>query len=270
MISIIVAVYNGEDTLQRCINSVTAQTYPDVELVIIDGASTDGTTDILKRNNDKIAYWISEPDTGISSAWNKGIRHSKGDWILFLGADDFLWEDDILEKIAPRLVSNYRIVYGRIARMTKDKISCLDGFSWEHTRKSIIDDGICTFVHQGIFHSRTIFSLYGGFDESLKITGDYELLIRAFKDSGEALFLEDLTIVGMETGGVTSDTIKLVKEVAIARKKNHLKVLTIPWLISYAWALSFPIFTFTIGEKNTRHLLTVGKKLVMTVFKKRD
>ena len=72
-ISVIVAVLNGAKTLQRCIDSVAQQTYPNKELIIIDGGSQDGTVDILKANQGKITSWISEPDRGIYSAWNKGL-----------------------------------------------------------------------------------------------------------------------------------------------------------------------------------------------------
>lgn len=269
MISIIIPVLNGADTLQRCIDSVDCQTYHNTELIIIDGGSTDGTLDIIKANQNKIAYHSSEPDNGICDAWNKGICNSKGRWILFLGVDDYLWNSKVLENIIPHLDQKFDVVYAKIARMTNGEISCIDGFPWEDTRKAIIDDGICTFVHQGIFHNRRLFEIFGCFDVSLEIVGDYEFLIRALKDGGDVLFIDDLTVVGMETGGITSNTVKLVKEVATARKKNHLKVTTAPWLISCVWAIAFPVLNNTIGEKKTRHLLTLGKKLVMNIFKRR-
>ena len=90
LISIVVSVFNGADTLQQCIDSVTDQTYPAVELIVIDGGSTDGTREILLRNASKLAYWVSEPDRGIYHAWNKALVHAQGDWISFLGADDYL------------------------------------------------------------------------------------------------------------------------------------------------------------------------------------
>lgn len=268
--SIIVPILNDVSTIQRCIDSVHNQTYPSKELIIIDGGSTDGTLDVLKSNNDKITYWHSEPDTGISNAWNKGIRHSEGDWILFLGADDYLWDNNVLEKAFLHSYAECGIIYGQIARITNGEVSCLDGFPWDRTRKSIIDDGICTFVHQGIFHNRNLFCTYGMFDESLEIVGDYEFLVRAFKDGGNAYFIGNLIVTGMQTGGITANTIKLVQEVAASRKKNDLKVVTVPWLISYGWAIFFPLLNKTIGEKHTRHVLTLGKQLVMILFKKRS
>jgi glycosyltransferase involved in cell wall biosynthesis len=268
VISIIVAVYNGAKTLQRCIDSVSNQTYLNKELIIIDGGSTDGTIDILMANNDKIAYWKSEPDNGIYHAWNKALGHASGDWICFLGSDDYLWRRSVFEEIMPHMIKaesqGIRMVYGQVARVTEeDEISCVDGYSWEYTWRSIIIDGICTFTHQGMFHHRSLFELYGKFDESFQIAGDYELLIRAFKEGGDAYFINGLIVAGMQTGGITSNCIKLVKETARARQKNRLRVITIPWLISYAWAICYPFLNYMIGDRNVRYLVNSGKRLVM-------
>ena len=268
LISVIVAVYNGAKTLQRCIDSVANQTYLNKELIIIDGGSTDGTIDILRTNNDKIAYWKSEPDNGIYNAWNKALGHAGGDWILFLGSDDYLWKKSVFEEIMPYMIKAesqcIRMVYGQVARVTEDDvISCVDGFSWEYTWRSIIIDGICTFTHQGMFHHRSLFELYGKFDESFKIAGDYELLIRAFKEGGDAYFINGLIVTGMQIGGITSNCVKLVKETARARQNNRLGVITIPWLISYAWAICYPFLNYMVGAKNARYLVNFGKRLVM-------
>src|SRR5665647_574950 len=103
LITIIVAVYNGAKTLQRCVDSVSDQTYLNKELIIIDGGSKDGTIDILMANNDKITYWQSEPDSGIYNAWNKALGHANGDWIYFLGSDDYLWKSNVFEEIIPHM-----------------------------------------------------------------------------------------------------------------------------------------------------------------------
>ena len=268
LISVIVAVYNGAKTLQRCIDSVSNQTYLNKDLIIIDGGSTDDTIDILTANNDKIAYWKSEPDNGIYHAWNKALGHASGDWILFLGSDDYLWKKSVFEEIIPHMIKaesqGIRMVYGQVARVTgDDEIGCVDGFSWEYTWRSIIIDGICTFTHQGMFHHRSLFELYGKFDESFKIAGDYELLIRAFKEGGDAYFINGLIVTGMQIGGITSNCTKLVKETAKARRNNRLRVITIPWLISYAWAICYPFLNYMIGDRNVRSLVNFGKRLVM-------
>ena len=88
LVSIIIAVYNGANTLQDCLDSIKQQTYQNIELIIIDGGSTDATIDVLNEYDAQISYWISEPDDGIYNAWNKGVVQAKGEWICFLGADE--------------------------------------------------------------------------------------------------------------------------------------------------------------------------------------
>lgn len=267
LISVIVAVYNGAKTLQHCIDSVSNQTYLNKELIIIDGGSTDGTIEIIKSNQDKITYWESEPDNGIYHAWNKALGHASGDWICFLGSDDYLWKSSVFEEIIPHMIKaesqGTRMVYGQVARVTEDEeICCLDGDSWEYTWRGIIIDGIGSFAHQGMFHHRSIFELYGMFDVSFKIVGDYELLIRVFKEGGNAIFVNGLIVTGMQIGGITSNCVKLVNEMARARRKNRLRVITIPWLISYAWAICFPFLNYIIGERYVRYLVNFGKSSV--------
>lgn len=276
VISIIVAVYNGAKTLQRCIDSVSDQTYDHKELIIIDGGSTDGTIEIIRSNQNKVTYWQSEPDNGIYNAWNKALDHLSGDWILFLGSDDYLWKSSVFEEMMPHLIKaesqDMRMVYGQVARVTQDDVlCCLDGYSWEYTRRGIITDGICAFAHQGMFHHRSLFELHGKFDETFKIAGDYEILIRAFKDGGDAFFINGLIITGMQTGGITANCIKLIKETARARQNNRLKVITIPWLISYIWAICYPVLHYIIGERNSRYLVNSGKRMVTYIsYKKKD
>ncbi len=102
-ISVIIAVRNGAGTLQRALDSVFEQTYDDIELIVMDGASSDGTQAILERNAARIAYWRSEPDGGIYQAWNKALDHVTGDWICFLGADDRFHASDIVASVAAAL-----------------------------------------------------------------------------------------------------------------------------------------------------------------------
>jgi len=87
-LTVIIVTYNAAATLQKSLDSVYMQSYPDIELIVIDGNSSDGTKDILIANNDKITYWRSEPDNGIYDAMTKALKQAKGDWIYFLGADD--------------------------------------------------------------------------------------------------------------------------------------------------------------------------------------
>jgi glycosyltransferase involved in cell wall biosynthesis len=124
LITIIVAVFNGSETIQRCIDSVICQNYPRKEIIIKDGGSDDGTLEILKNNDDKITYWESSPDSGIYNAWNIALKHAKGEWICFLGADDYFWNKNVLTDLSPHLVKaadlGIKVVYGQAARVNRN------------------------------------------------------------------------------------------------------------------------------------------------------
>ena len=107
-ITIITAVYNALDTLEQAILSVLEQTYPNIEYIIIDGGSTDGSVELIKKYSSRIYYWVSEPDRGIYNAFNKGIYKSTGDYVYFLGADDCLFSKDIISKVVEELIGEFR------------------------------------------------------------------------------------------------------------------------------------------------------------------
>ena len=98
-ISIVTAVYNGNNTIEETIRSVISQTYDNFEYIVIDGSSSDGTIEKLMQYDDQIDYWISEPDKGVYDALNKGIDLARGEWIYFLGADDVLVDSNVLKRI---------------------------------------------------------------------------------------------------------------------------------------------------------------------------
>ena len=119
LITVILAVLNASNTLERCLQSILKQTYQHKEIILVDGGSTDGTLSILDAYGDKLTYWESKPDRGIYHAWNKALKHARGDWICFLGADDYFWSNNVLADLAPHLIratnSGIRIVYGQAA-----------------------------------------------------------------------------------------------------------------------------------------------------------
>ena len=113
-VSIITVVYNGIEFLEETIKSVIAQTYPNIEYIIVDGGSKDGTLDIIKKYEAHISKWISEPDKGIYDAMNKGIDLATGDWQNFLNAGDSFVDNNVLEKIFTTNLENITLVYGDI------------------------------------------------------------------------------------------------------------------------------------------------------------
>jgi len=266
LISVIVAVFNGAQTLQRCIDSVAGQTHPHKELIIMDGGSTDGTVDILRANSDKITYWESEPDRGIYHAWNKALEHAKGDWICFLGSDDYFWKPDVLERMREHLVRaasvGIRVVYGQIARVTElGEVVCLTGERWENIRQQFLQRMI--IPHPGLMHHKSLFEVHGKFDENFRISGDYEFLLRELK-TREAYFINNLTVVGMQVGGVSSDPANKVQgllEDARARRNNGIRPITVLWIRTYLKAVIRPYLKRVLGEKLVRRLAIIEGRL---------
>lgn len=255
LISVIVAVFNGAQTLQRCIDSVADQTYPHKELIIMDGGSTDGTVDILRVNDDKIAYWKSEPDRGIYHAWNKALDQVKGDWICFLGSDDYFWQLDVLERMREHLVkaasAKICVVYGQVAVVTdQGKVLQIIGKPWEKVQKRFLQ--IMTIPHTGLMHHKSLFELHGKFDEGFQITGDYELLLRELKVK-KAEFTPNVIVTGMQRGGVSANPanyIQSLKEIARARHKNKVIIMIpVQWMWSYVKAVGRVFLIRLVGDK---------------------
>lgn len=254
--SIIVAVFNGAENLQRCIDSVISQNYPHKELIIIDGKSTDNTINIIKTNEHKIAYWESEVDRGIYHAFNKALLHITGDWIIFLGCDDYLWNSDVLANVTQKLVllnSGICLFYGKVAMVSqRNEILQIVNQPWKRAQHNFYQ--FYNIHHQGVFHHRSLFSRNGLFDESFKIAGDYELLLRELKTQ-DAQFLEDIIVSGMQLGGMSTlpnNYLKVYREFYKARKKNGVSTLQIGlgWLYLKACIRVFIKWIF--GDKYSR------------------
>ena len=125
LISIVTVSYNAVLTIEQTILSVINQTYPNVEYIIIDGGSTDGTVDIIKKYANKIAYWVSEPDKGIYDAMNKGGLKATGDFIQFLNAGDWFENEYVIEKIFKDWYKRVDVIYGdMIIRRSDGGVLC--------------------------------------------------------------------------------------------------------------------------------------------------
>lgn len=237
LITIIIATLNCADTIKRCLESIVFQTYPYKELIVMDGDSTDGTVEILKRNDNNITYWESKPDRGIYHAWNKALTHARGEWICFMGADDYLWNDCVLTELLPYLHHAYesviRVVYGKIARIDEnEKIHAYWGKPWARIRWQMPHGMPLGLPHTGMMHHRSLFKNHGFFDETFHIAGDYEFLLRELKDrNNQALFVGELITIAQQIGGLAdSNSLYFHREVLRARKKNGLNRLSWIWL----------------------------------------
>src|SRR3990172_1420633 len=122
MVTVITTSLNVVNYIGSTIKSVLSQSYQHIEYIIIDGGSIDGTAEIIRNYAASLAYWQSKPDRGIAHAFNEGLAHATGQWILYLGADDFFLGSSVVEKMVPHLRNKEcDVVYGRIIRMTREK-----------------------------------------------------------------------------------------------------------------------------------------------------
>jgi len=226
-ISIITSVYNGRQYIGECIKSVMMQTYPQVEHIIIDGGSTDGTQEILHRYNDHLHYWVSEKDKGIYDAWNKGLSKATGDWIAFVGSDDTLLTprvlEDAIEQLHTAQKQGIRYVYGKVNLISAgNDVICVWGEPWEKAKKDILQH--MTVTHCCAFHHRSLFEEYGEFNDRFRITGDYEFVLREFVKGKDALFTGE-TLAAMHAGGVSANIrsrLIIARENILARQLNGL------------------------------------------------
>ena len=247
LVSVVTVVFNGEKYLEETIQSVINQTYDNVEYTLIDGGSTDGTVDIIRKYEDKIAYWISEPDCGISDAFNKGVLASKGDYIFFLGADDYFLANDAIEKVMADIdLESDDLVCGNVARVD------MDGREFAKTDVSSFKKRDLLFrmalPHQGLFMHRRFFEKYGLFDAENKFSMDYELLLRAYREFPNVV-LKNIDVAAWRDGGCgTGRFLEIFEEYHQNKVRNHVAPRAVLELI-HLWTLAKFYIKRVIGKK---------------------
>ena len=205
MISIITVNYNDANGLEETIKSVMAQTYRDYEHIVVDGDSSDGSKEIIDKYRDKLSWAVSEPDNGIYHAMNKGIRASKGKYLLFLNSGDTLYNENVLDKTVEKLKPDHRIYYGDVLRIFENGTSKIKTYPNELSFGFFVDSAL---AHQSVFIDRTLFDEISFYDESYKVLADWELLIRAicvhhipYKHMGIIVARYDMTGISSQPEG---------------------------------------------------------------------
>lgn len=226
-ISIVTVSYNAVKTIENTILSVINQTYPNIEYIIIDGGSTDGTVNLIKKYENKISYWVSESDKGIYNAMNKGILRASGDWINFMNAGDMFYDSNTISKINFEQIDNsiYKIVYGDTINKRKNRTFYLRASNISHIKRSIIS------CHQSIFVS-LIDKSNILFDEKYKISADYQVIYDLYNRFGKSIFYYipiPISIYDGEFGVSTINKTTLYKEQLEIRAKNK----DFMWLFDY-------------------------------------
>ncbi|MDM7980524.1 MAG: glycosyltransferase family 2 protein [Rhizobium sp.] len=226
-ISLITACFNSDKTVRDTINSVNIQTYPDIEHIVVDGASRDRTVEIAKELATRNPVIVSEPDKGIYDAYNKGLGLATGEIIGFINSDDFYIDRDVIAEVMavfedPSVQGCYSdLVYvspgdtNKVERVWKSKLLTAADF-----RRGLIP------AHPTVFLRREVYEKYGDFDLSFKLAADYEFLLRLFYAAGIKARYVPRVWVRMRSGGATGQNLKSIArqngEIRLAQQKHAM------------------------------------------------
>ena len=223
-ISLITVTYNSGKTLSTTLESVLAQNHPNIEYIIVDGASKDNTVDIIKEYEPRFKgalKWVSEPDKGLYDAMNKGIRMATGDAIGILNSDDFFTTNDILQQVSDAFEANKELdaVYGDVHFVNPDNLEkCVRYYSSKVFRRELMKLGFMP-AHPSIYLKKERFEQFGLYKMDYKIAADFEFLLRVIYKEGIRTQYLPLDMVTMRTGGASTSGFESHKRIM----KEHLR-----------------------------------------------
>lgn len=243
-ISIITVVRNSSGELEKTIISVLSQDYPQIEYIIIDGGSTDGTVEVIKRYSGQIACWTSEPDKGIYDAMNKGIMQAGGEWILFMNAGDVFADDQILSQVFFNNHDCEDIIYG-------DSIADYSQFMVLHKALPLSDlwKGM-PFSHQAMLTKSGLLKT-SSFSAAYTIAADYDLVYRLFSEQRRFLYIP-VPFCIFEVNGVSNQRyMRSLKEMyGINKKYGHITPVVLLHFGKLLVAVIFALIGYAIVPRN--------------------
>jgi len=216
-VAIIIATFNAENTIQICLESCFNQNYKDLSIVIVDGASQDRTMEIISKFKNRLALVISEADSGIYEAWNKGLKNFRADWYCFIGSDDIWYSNDSVSLLMSRSSTiGCNLISSKIVPLNTS-------YDWNQPSigSPLSADGLrfgLKTPHPGMMHHFSLFCSYGYFNESYKIAGDFEFLVRS-RNGIKSIFLESPSIYMGQSGVSNTKHFLVRKETAAIIKK---------------------------------------------------
>ncbi|MBR5677372.1 MAG: glycosyltransferase [Paludibacteraceae bacterium] len=220
-LSIITINRNNAAGLRKTLAFVASQTYRNIEHIIIDGASTDGSVDVIREyesanslnTNSLIVKWISEPDKGIYNAMNKGIKRASGDYIQILNSGDILAAPDVVERMIKELENNNypELLFGNSVDVLKDGRRTFHGPKIKYSFLTLYRG---TYPHEASYYRRELFSedRYGLYDESLRIASDWKWFLIAIGLGNVKPIYVNIDVVIFDTEGISSTNLQLSKE----------------------------------------------------------
>lgn len=211
LITVITVSFNSAKTIEKTILSVLDQTYKNIEYIIIDGGSTDGTLEIIKKYNDRVSYWISEKDGGIYDAMNKGIDASNGKYLNFMNSDDYFFKNNSIEDIVPFCNNENDLIYGNTEIRSKNiKLKIITP-----NPKSL---WMGSFMHQSSFFKRDTIQKYK-YNTDNKLIAAFELFLNIYYNKGKVLKVNKIVssysmegLSAIKSNQALSDYYKTVKK----------------------------------------------------------
>ena len=253
-ISIVTICYNAVDTIENTILSVINQTYNDIEYIVIDGASTDGTMNIVNKYRNRISKIVSEPDKGIYDAMNKGIRLATGDWINFMNAGDIFTSNNVVANFVAKIAPSTTIAYGDTNFLLSSSV-----IVWKAYPLSYMKDMMC-FGHQSVF-VRLQYHKEHLFDTSFRSSADYKLMYDAyFKDNVSFQYIPIIVADFDAVGGVSANSycLRLKEEARIQGIDQSLK-----WKIKYIYSTMVYYMKRIVKKLIPQHVLDARTKRIM-------
>ena len=251
-ISLITVVYNGIEFIEQTIISVLSQSYTEIEYIIIDGGSTDGTINIIKKYNSKISFWKSEPDKGIYDAMNKGLKYAKGEVVGFINSDDIYDNSETVKDVMDLYNKlDIDICYGDCVQVNRQNMSKIIRY-WRSGsfRKNRYPYGWYP-PHPSFFATKEIYDKFGVFDIELTIASDVDLMLRLLSSTEKKVAYLPKIISKVRLGGVSNRSII-----------NILKLNIEIWTSLKKYQLHKSILHYVFGKASSRvsQFLKIGYK----------
>jgi glycosyltransferase involved in cell wall biosynthesis len=226
LVSIVTVVWNAESLLERTIESVLSQTYENIEFIVIDGGSSDGTLDLLRRYDTHIDYWISEPDRGIYDAMNKGVSLCRGDLVGIIGAGDWYEHDAVTHIVDTYLRTQADVVYGDVELVDSETgIGCK-----RESRAELMPKTMTSVSHPSVFTRLDIYRTRP-FDISFRIAADYDLFLNLYI-GGHRFEHSNNLITHILSGGVSGSWSTILEVYRVHRKHYGVVKALIVFILS--------------------------------------
>ena len=242
-ISIVTISYNIVSDIEKTIKSVINQTYTNIEYIVIDGGSTDGTVDIIKKYSDRITYWVSERDKGIYDAMNKGIEAATGEWINFMNAGDTFFNNDVLNNLKPFLDNKIDIIYGDLVLETPFGVYWKKPDNIDSMKRKMV------FGHQASFIN-TKYHKINQYDTTYKSSGDYAFFYNAYMNNAKFKYTSIKVALFDAKSGISKDNFYIanLEDLRIYKKEHILSYRIILYLKYTLWKFKRILKTILKGK----------------------